>query len=333
MQILINDPVIGAVLEPMLANLPGDNSWKICDESDDAVLCPLVENAEVYVGYRFTPAMARAARALRLIQLSGAGYDKIPLNALAPGVRVTNTFHHERSMAEHIFMVMLALSRQLFKADTHLRQGIWESVYFGQAPHPYQALRGATVGLIGFGHIGIEVAKLAKAFEMNVLAVKRTPDPKLAGQYGLEFLAGKEALPELLRRSDYVVLALPLTDETRGIIGAAELAMMKPTAYLINVSRAPLVEEQALYSALRDKRIRGAALDVWYKYPLAKEHTSPAALPFGELDNVILTPHNSANTDDTYLRRAEDVIENIRRLLEGRPLMNQVHPPLSVPTR
>jgi phosphoglycerate dehydrogenase-like enzyme len=166
---------------------------------------------------------------------------------------------------------------------------------------------------------------------MNVLAVKRTPEPDLAARYGLEFLGGKESLPELLQRSDFVVLALALTDESRGIIGAAELAMMKPTAYLINVSRAPLVEEHALYSALRDRRIRGAALDVWYKYPLAKEPALPASLPFGELENVILTPHNSANTDDTYLRRAEDVMENIRRLIEGRSLKNQVHPRLSIP--
>jgi phosphoglycerate dehydrogenase-like enzyme len=246
------------------------------------------------------------------------------MEALPPGVIVANTYHHERAIAEHALMSMVALSRRLLAADDHLRQGLWDSVFFNPATPMNQTLRGRTVGLVGYGHIGREIARLCRCFDMRVGAVRHSPESSRATQDELEFVGGPATLPELLRWSDFVVVAAPITAETRGMIGREELALMKPTAYLINVGRGAIVDEAALYGALAEQRLAGAALDVWYKYPAGGQPALPASLPFHQLDNVILTPHNSGLADETFRGRAKDVAENVDRLALGRALVNVV---------
>lgn len=318
MKILVGDPTIAAHLDQFRSALPADVEWAIC-ESSEAEVIKRISDATIYIGGTFSPAMAAAARALQFVQVPGAGLDQINLNALPPGVVVANTYNHERSIAEYVVMAMLALSRRLLRADAELRQGVWRA-----DEALYHSLRGRTVGLVGFGHIGREVARLAVSFEMIIVAIDRMPDPRLKPQTDLAFFGSSADLPELLRRSDFVVVAAPLTAETRGWIGAAELALLKPDAFLINVSRADIVEESALYQMLADHRIAGAALDVWYRYPEDATPTLPAHLPFHQLDNVILTPHYSAATEETLKGRLADVKFNLTSWLERKPLRNIV---------
>jgi phosphoglycerate dehydrogenase-like enzyme len=141
---------------------------------------------------------------------------------------------------------------------------------------------------------------------------------------GLDWIGQPDRLPELLTKSDAVVLSAPLTAETEGMIGAAELRGMKATAVLVNVGRGPLVSERALYEALRDREIAGAAIDVWYSYPVAGSTAEPSRYPFGELDNVLLTPHVSGLTAETYRGRIGDIVANISRLASGERLENVV---------
>jgi phosphoglycerate dehydrogenase-like enzyme len=274
--------------------------------------CDLAE-AEALVGAPISRRMIEQAPKLRLVHAAGAGCDGIALDALN-GIPVCNVFHHERAIAEYVMMTTLALQRNLFQQDRDLRQGLWAGSCV-QGPPLVSEVIGKTLGILGFGHIGKEVARLATAFDMEVRSLR-------SGHSRAE-------LESLLETSDFLLLACPLTPETRGLIGPAELARMRPTASLINVARGEVVDEAALYEALRDRRIRSAALDVWYQYPKDGVPRMPSRFPFDKLDNVILTPHSSAWTERVIALRFRDIAANIDRLVSGEPLVNVVSQPTS----
>ncbi len=291
--------------------------WVYGDPGDEEGLLHALADADVYVGARLTPEMVRAAPSLRLVQASGAGTDLIAFKALGDATIVANVYEHETSIAEYVLMTMLAMSRELLVTDRDLRQGRWTTPAVDNRLGLHSVLRGRTVGLIGYGHIGRAVARLAGHFGMDTMAVRRrAPDP--AKQSGLTFLGGPEDLPTILSAADFLVVVVPLSEETRGLIGEAELALMKSSAYLINVARGPVVQQGPLYEALAARDIAGAALDVWYRPAPPPEHARlPAGQPFHELDNVVMTPHNSGVTADTFRRRAHKIAENVNKLARG----------------
>jgi glyoxylate reductase len=168
----------------------------------------------------------------------------------------------------------------------------------------------ATLGIVGLGRIGSQVARRARGFDMTILYHNRRPRPDAEAQLGVQYVS----LDRLLERADYVVLCVPLTRETRGLIGAAELRRMKPTATLVNVSRGPVVDTPALYEALRDGVIGAAALDVTEPEPLPRDH------PLLRLDNVVIVPHLGSATVETRQRMAEMSVENLLAGLHGQPL-------------
>ncbi len=268
-----------------------------------------LDQAEVLVGTPVSRGMIEQSPKLRLIHTSGAGYDTVAMDAIGSAVRVCNVFHHEGAIAEYVIMTMLALDRDLLRQDRNLRHGAWDGSCV-TGPPAASELTGRTLGIVGFGHIGKEVARLAAAFGMEVRSLR-------SGHSRAE-------LEDLLRSSDFLLLACPLSAETRGLIGAAELALMRPSASLINVARGEVVEEEPLYEALRDRRIRSAAIDVWYQYPNNGATRLPSRFPFEKLDNVIMTPHSSAWTERVVELRFRDIAANIDRLASGEPLRNQV---------
>jgi phosphoglycerate dehydrogenase-like enzyme len=256
------------------------------------------------------------------VHVLGAGWDDISEEALPPGCLLCNVFEHETAIGEWVIMVMLALARRLLIYDRDLRQGEWhEAVSFGGIPE--RDLRGRTVGTIGFGRIGARIAELARAIGMRTIAVTRSPGHHTVD--GLDWLGGMEELPRLLRESDFAVVRVPLTSETRALIGPPELCLLGPQGYLLNVGRGPVVDEEALYSALRNGSIAGAGLDVWYRYPSrVGESVLPASLPFWDLENVVMTPHSSGWSESTLRGRWEFIAEQLARLAEGLPLANVV---------
>jgi phosphoglycerate dehydrogenase-like enzyme len=183
-------------------------------------------------------------------------------------------------------------------------------------------MAGKTLGILGFGHIGEALMSRAHAFDMKVCAIRRHPSPDTPS--GLMFIGGPERLDDLLSLSDYLVITLPLSAETRGLIDVRRLGLMKSSAYLINVARAEIVDEQALYHALAGKHLAGAALDVWYRYPTGAGNTAPANAPFHELDNVIMTPHVSGWTEGMIDARAAVIAENIARTARGETPLNPI---------
>ncbi len=281
-----------------------------------------VGDVDVLVSMAFTREMAAAAPRLRLVQVPGAGLDRIDRAALAPGTALANAYGHDVGIAEYVIGAMLAVTRSFCRVDADLRQGRWDSVWSG-APVPlWPELAGKTLGILGYGRIGQAVARRALAFDMDVLAIRRDasrPDP-----HGLAFLRGPEALDEVLGRADYLAITLALTPETRGLIGARELARMKPTAVLINVARGEVVDEDALYDALRQGTIAGAALDVWYRYPTGAAPVHPGHRPFHELPNVLMTPHVSGWTEGMMDARAAIIAENIHRAARGEAPVNRI---------
>jgi len=306
---------------PVRARL--DVPCEIVVADEDAIVSKLGD-VDVLVTLAFTRAMAAAARRLKLVQVPGAGLDRIDVDALPAGARLANAYGHETGIAEYVIGAMLALGRELARVDAALRSGRWESQWAPQStPRAlWSELAGKTLGIVGHGRIGGALARRARAFDMEVLAIRRHPSG--TADDGVATVRGPEAMDDLLRRSDYVALTLPLTPDTRGLIGAAQLGLMKRSAILINVARAHLVDEDALYDALAQGRIAGAALDVWYRYPTDAAPTLPAHRPFHELPNVLMTPHVAGWTDGMLEARATLIAENIRRTAGGEPPLNAI---------
>lgn len=278
--------------------------------------------AEVLITVEFDQSLP-AMPQLRLIQLPVAGLDRVRLELVPPGCPVCNVFEHELGMSEYVLAAMLHLTVDLAARSARFKAGSWADGPISNGP-TRRELAGRTVGCVGYGHIGREVATRARAFGMRAIAITASGS---AGEPAPDWVGPPEALGRLLEASDFVLIACPLSDATRGMIGADELARMKPAAVLINVARGAIVDEQALFDALREERIGGAVLDTWYRYPSPDDPVvRPASLPFHDLANVVMTPHCSGWTDGLMPRRFGVIGDNLERLQAGSPLLNQVHP-------
>ena len=243
--------------------------------------------------------------ALQLIVTTGGANASIDVaHAAARGITVCGTGARPAPPAEMTWALILALLRTVPTADRDIREGAWQDVL------PGTELAGSTLGLIGLGRLGQRVARVAAAFEMEVLAWSQHLDPDLARGLGVEPCSRED----LLRRSDVVSLHLRLSDRTRGILGAGELALMKPSAILVNTSRGPLVDEAALVAALQDGTIAGAGLDVYDEEPLPHDH------PLRSAPHTVLTPHLGYVTESTYQVFFDDILEDIEAWAAGTPI-------------
>jgi len=292
--------------------------------ASEADIGPWLPQLDVLVTMGLSAEMGRTAARLKLVQVPGAGVDRIDRAALPPGVALANAYGHESGIAEYVMGAMVWLTRDFSRLDAALRKGDWQSQWAVGGPPPpvWPELTGRTIGILGYGRIGQNIARRARAFDMQVCAIRR--DVGRSMEDDLALLGGPDILDKLLERSDYVVIAMPSTPETVGWIGEAQLRLMKPSAFLINVGRADIVDEDALYVALSRGGIAGAALDVWYRYPREPGAAAPAARPFHELPNVLMTPHVSGWTDGMLEARARLITENIRRIAAGEVPLNLV---------
>ena len=253
---------------------------------------------------KFTPAVFAALPELRFLTVMGTGTDNIDLAAATErGVVVSNTPTAPTvSVAEFTVALTLAIAKNLVPMHNALKGGSWRHL-------PGVELRGKTFGLVGLGIIAQEVAPVFKALGMRLLGWSLTRDPARAARMGVELVE----LDELLRQSDFVSLHLRASPKTAKIIGARELGLMKPSAFLVNTGRGALVDEAALHEALKAGRIAGAAIDVYQSEPL------PGDSPLLTLENVVVTPHVAWVTDAGIDRMARHPVENILAFLEGKP--------------
>ena len=310
-----------AVLRRKLA-LPAEITG--CDGSEPRErLAAALAEADVAVAMSWRAPVPPAPR-LKLLQLPGAGLDGIDVSEVPEGAQICNVFGHETGISEYVLLAMLEWQVRLSEMDAAFKAGSWRHSLIRLGPQ-HGEVAGKTVGLVGYGHIGRAVAARAKACAMRVVAVTRTPP---GNEASLDAAFPTERLHEALAQCDFVVLACPLNDATRNLIDRAALAAMPPHAVLINVARAAVVDEDALYEALGESRIGGAILDVWYRYPKPDgPDVAPSRHPFHALDNVIMTPHASGWTEGLIERRWTVIADNIARLADGRPLHNPVARP------
>jgi phosphoglycerate dehydrogenase-like enzyme len=277
--------------------------------------------ADVIVGIKLDASMPEPSK-LRLYQAPAAGTDAVDPSLLPAQAALCNCHGHEDAIAEYVFAALLARHVPLAQADADLRRNQW--TYWAGRPGALRTeLGGQTIGLLGFGHIAKAIALRAKAFGMRVHAANRSAvsSEQVDRAYALTDL--RRFLADL----DVVVVTLPLTPQTQGLVDAAALSAMRPSAWLLNVGRGPVVAEQALYDALRSKRLGGAIIDTWYQYPTPSQpECTPSKLDFAALDNVVMTPHMSGWTSGTVLRRQQTMADNISRLATGRPLLNVLKP-------
>lgn len=283
----------------------------------EALTARLPEADVLVVSGLWRNALLEAATKLRWIQSIGAGYDQFPLDELrGRGIRLSSARGVNRNaVSEHALALILALARKLPEARDNQRRHVWRGM-IGEVTRREDELSGKTLGIIGLGHIGSRTAALAKAFGLRVIATKRTPAaaPSVADEV---WPAGR--VDDLLRAADFVVLHCPLTDETRGLISRERLALMKPSAYLINVARGACVDEPALLDALHSGAIAGAGIDHFLDEPL------PADSPFWDVDNVFITPHTAGETQQYESNVLDILMENLGRIERGeQTLVNQV---------
>jgi len=256
-----------------------------------------------------TPEQIRRAPRLRWVQLNSTGFEPYLSLKGSPVLITTARGVTSKAGAEHVMAMMLILTRRILEFQRRQRERVWD-----RRPQIVGTLAEQTLGIVGFGANGQALAKRAKAMEMRVIAVKRTaPDFAPAD---VDALWAVDRLDELLARSDHVAVLIPLTAETRGLIGESQLDRMKRGSFFYNVSRGGIVDEQALLAKLRDGSLGGAALDVFEQEPL------PAESPFCTLPNVLVTPHLGAAWGGMWDAALDVFCENLRRFRAGAPLIN-----------
>lgn len=273
--------------------------------------------ADILVSGRPEAADLEPAPGILLIPYAGLPDRTRSLLLERPGIRAHNIHHNAASAAEMAIALLLASSKMLLPADQALRKGDWS---LRLQPGSYWMLDGRRALVIGYGAIGVRIARACAALGMRVSAVRL--DPRKPAPPGADEIHPVTALHGLLPLSDALMIAVPLTPGTRGLIGAAELGSLSPDAVLVNVARGEVVDEKALYTSLAEGRIRAAGLDVWYRYPVSEpwrppgEETAgkpapvpPSACPFHELDNVVMSPHRggSLGLADMEMRRMDAI--------------------------
>jgi len=264
------------------------------------------------------------ATKLRMIQTFGAGIDRVDIDAVRErgDIILCNNHVNSAEVAEFAISLLLAVSKNIIPSDRELRAGNWEHRWGG--PVPNLEIRGKKVLIIGFGHIGVDIAKRLRSFDVKITAATRSGksnNSDLADQ-----IVSITEIKQYVEESDFVILSLPLTDESTGLVNREFLSWMKPTSVLVNISRAQIVDEQALYDALKEKRIHGAGIDVWWRYPSQWRGTAipPSDIPFHELDNIVITPHRAAYSENIQRELFLFAAKNILQFIRGETPLNIV---------
>ncbi len=307
--------------EQALEVIGGRCEYRMWDKEDEAVPRDVLESEVQDVDGIFSLLTERIderlldlAPKLKVVANMAVGYDNIDVAACARrGSVVTNTPGVlTETTADLAFALMMAAARRVTESERFLREGKWRT--WSPMLLTGVDVYGATLGIIGLGRIGQAVARRARGFSMRVLYTSGSPHPELEAELGVE----RRSLEGLLRESDFVSIHVPLTEKTRGMIGRRELALMKPTAVLVNTSRGAVLSEQDLIEALREKRIFAAGLDVFETEPL------PQDSPLLELGNVVLLPHIGSASIGTRTKMAVMAADNLVRVLSGKEPLNPV---------
>ncbi|HEX5425033.1 MAG TPA: NAD(P)-dependent oxidoreductase [Candidatus Acidoferrales bacterium] len=297
-------------------------SWSISAGAGTlAWLLEEVQEADALLALKLPPEALALAHRLRVFLYPGAGVMQKDSGALPEGCSLCNVYEHEVPISEYVLMVILMHATQILRHSSNFRHGNWDgNGRCGGEVH--EEVNGKTLGLVGFGRIAQAVAIRAQAFGLCVEAIRRDPQAPLSPQWAsiVHSVYGPDRICDLFSRSDFIVIACDLNEETKEWIGWRELSHIRPQSLLVNVSRAEIIQEEPLFRVLEQRRF-SAALDVWYRYPkTSRERLEGSRFPLQQLPNVLPTPHFSAWTGSMLERRMKRIAENLERLSRGEPL-------------
>ncbi|MEZ5992965.1 MAG: NAD(P)-dependent oxidoreductase [Planctomycetota bacterium] len=282
---------------------------------------PEVCDYTILVAGRPIPELLKASEVLNTLVIPFAGLPASTSELLRefPEISVHNLHHNAPATAELSMALLLAAAKSVVPIDSRFRQGDWSDR--GQMDRSIQ-LEGRTALVLGYGQIGKRVARACQGLGMQVIAIARRKhsDPE-------HELHTVDELTDVLPKADALMVCLPATPETEGLIGEAELALLPPDAVVVNIARGPIVHEQALYDALKERRIFAAGLDVWWKYPASRDEwgkTQPSAFPFHELENVVMSPHRGGHVSDTETQRMRALARVLNAANRGEEIPNRV---------
>ena len=283
---------------------------------------------EVVIGGSFSKEDLDQAKKLKLFQIPFAGVDQLDLSLYKnrKDIFICNVHANRAAVAEHAFALILALAKNIVTNDRDLRLGRWHGF---SSKEPTIQLQGKSLGIIGLGSIGWEIAKVGYALGMKIFALKREIKEKdLEKKKILEFLGANKDLEKVIKESDFIIITVPLTQKTKGLIGKKELKLMQGK-YLVNISRGAVIDEEALFKSLEEHYLSGAAIDTWYQYPTNEQkEILPSQYNFHKLENVVLSPHTAGYSDRALEENIKSVFDNIVRIYYGEEPENQIAPEL-----
>lgn len=271
----------------------------------------------------------QASPALRALIVPWAGVP-VPTRDLLmefPHIAVHNIHHNALPVAEMAVTLLLAASKFIVPSDHTFRSNDWSPRFL--QPDPALLITGKTVLIIGYGAIGQQVGRMCRGLGMHVQTIRRHLPTTQPANEGTETIAQypPDALQSLLPHTDVIIISVPLTPETRGLIGAKELALLPTHAILVNVSRAEIVDEAALFTALKDRTLYAAGLDVWYRNPSSESEAvgfAPSAYPFSELENVVISPHRAGHASEAEQLRMQYLADMLNSAAHGEPMPNRI---------
>lgn len=289
---------------------------------EEDILEDMAEDVEIIIGNYVTKDILDKTKA-KFIQNPFAGVENFDFELLGQyDIELYNSHSNGKAVAEHALALMFSLARLIPQHDSMLREGKWNRD-MKDINLFSTSLIGKTVGILGYGGIGRALGQLLENFDVKIMAMVRDKNREYEE---LDFIGDESDLDYILKESDFLVSTLPLTDKTKGLIDEEKINLMKKDAYIINVSRGPIIEEKALYNALKDEKIGGAAIDSWYNYPKDfKDITFPSKnYDFHKLNNIVMSPHRAAMVKGE-LSNAIDVVKNLKLYAEGKELKNRVN--------
>jgi phosphoglycerate dehydrogenase-like enzyme len=300
-----------------MQDLIGDEAEIVWSEGSIESMLENGRDAAVIVSGRVSGEFIRKATNLKMIQTFGAGIDKVDLDAVREraDIIVCNSHTNSTEVAEFAISLLFAVAKNIIPSDRELRKGDWNHSWGG--PVPNVEIRGKKVLIVGLGHIGSDITRRLSSFDVSISAATLSGTSK--NEDLVDNVVRIDEAKLQIEEADFIILSLPLTDQSKGLVDREFLSWMKPTSILVNISRGQIVDELALYEALKEKRIHGAGLDVWWRYPKKWRGMTvpPSDIPFHELDNVVISPHRAAFSWNSAHEQREFVVENILRFIRG----------------
>jgi phosphoglycerate dehydrogenase-like enzyme len=312
----------GSLIEEIL----GDAAEVVYSSTTIESILEKGRDVDIIASNRIPVELLQSESRLKMLQTFAAGVDPIDFTAVPEGsdILICNSHINAAEVAEYAITLLLTVAKNTIPNDRELRKGDWKFAFGG--PNPNVEIRNKICLIIGLGNIGSEIAKRLKGFDVTIHAATRSGTSKHADL--AEKLVRIDEVKQFVEEADFIILSLPLTPDSKGLVNEEFISLMKSNSILVNVSRGPIVEEQALFNALRENKIRGAGLDVWWRYPKKWRGTGnpPTDVPFQDLENLVASPHRAGYSENTEREYFQFAGENILRFIQGKTPLNVIDP-------